>query len=140
MSRRRVVITGLGAMTPVGLDLESTWANLLAGKSGAAPVERFDVTDHPTKFACEIKGFDAEKHFSRPEARKLDTYAQILLVAADAAMASSGLRMDREDPARCGCILGTGIGGIHELEATKMLFMERGPSRISPFFIPKMMS
>jgi 3-oxoacyl-[acyl-carrier-protein] synthase II len=134
------VVTGVGAVTPVGLDIPSTWEALLAGKSGAAPIARFDTSQHSTKFACDVKGFDAERYFSRPEARKMDVYTQYLLVAADEAMRDSGLDVGREDPTRFGCILGTGIGGIQELEATKELFLERGPSRVSPFFIPKMMS
>ena len=140
MSRRRVVITGVGAVTPLGLDLSSTWDGLLAGRSGAAPITRFDVSQHTTRFACDVKGFDPLAYFAKPEARKMDVYTQYLLVAAAEAMAHSGLDVGSEDATRIGCILGTGIGGIQELEATKELFLERGPSRVSPFFIPKMMS
>jgi 3-oxoacyl-[acyl-carrier-protein] synthase II len=140
MSRRRVVVTGIGAVTPVGLDLPTTWDALLAGKSGAATITRFDASQHTTRFCCDVKDFDATRYFARPEARKMDVYTQYLLVAAEEAMRHSGLDVSKEDPTRFGCILGTGIGGIQELEATKELYLERGPSRVSPFFIPKMMS
>ncbi len=140
MSKRRVVISGVGALTPLGADVESSWDAMLNGRSGAAPITRFDVSGHSTKFACEVKGFEPEVHFPGPAARKLDVYTQFLLVAAREAMAHSGLDVAREDPTRFGCILGTGIGGIQELEATKELFLERGARRVSPFFIPKMMS
>lgn len=140
MARRRVVITGLGAVTPLGLDLATTWEALLLGQSGAGPITRFDTQKHSTKFACEVWGWDTERYFPRTEAKRLDKYTQYFLVAADEAMKHSGLAMDREDPTRVGCILGTGIGGIHEIEATKVLQLERGADRMSPFFIPKMMS
>lgn len=140
MSRRRVVITGLGAVTPLGLDLESTWDALLNGRSGARTITRWDVSRHSTKFACMVDDFDPLRYFTKPEARKMDVYTQFMIVAATEAMKASGIDIAREDPTRCGCILGTGIGGIQELEATKELFLERGPDRVSPFFIPKMMS
>ena len=140
MTRRRVVVTGLGAITPVGLDLPSTWEALLAGRSGAATITKFDASQHTTHFACEVLGFDVDGYFSRPEARKMDIYTAYLLKAADEAMQDCGLDVSKEDPTRFGCILGTGIGGIQELEATKDVFLARGPSRVSPFFIPKMMS
>ncbi|MGA0060058.1 MAG: beta-ketoacyl-ACP synthase II [Planctomycetota bacterium] len=140
MTRRRVVVTGLGAITPVGLDLPSTWESLLAGRSGAATITKFDASQHTTHFACEVLGFDVDAYFSRPEARKMDIYTAYLLKAADEAMQDCGLDVGKEDPTRFGCILGTGIGGIQELEATKDVFLARGPSRVSPFFIPKMMS
>ncbi|MHC4077893.1 MAG: beta-ketoacyl-ACP synthase II [Planctomycetota bacterium] len=140
MNRRRVVITGIGIVSPLGLDRETTWDGLVSGRSGAAPIERFDVSQHTTRFACEIKGFDPLKYFSKPEARRCDPFAQYLLVAADEAMKQSGLDMSKTDPRRAGCILGTGIGGINEIEDQKMLLRERGPGRVSPFFIPKLMS
>jgi len=140
MSRRRVVITGIGLVSSLGLDRESTWDGLVSGRSGAAPIERFDVSRHTTRFACDIKGFDPLKYFSKPEARRCDPFAQYLLVAANEAMQHSGLDMSKLDPRRAGCILGTGIGGINEIEDQKMLLRERGPGRVSPFFIPKLMS
>ncbi len=140
MSRRRVVITGLGAVTPLGLDLETTWGNLLAGKPSASHITRFDISKHTTKFACEVSGFRGEDYFSKLELRRFDVFTQYLLVAAEEAFRSCGLDMDREDPTRAGCILGTGIGGIYELEHTMHVAREKGIDRISPFFIPKMIS
>ena len=138
MSRRRVVITGLGAVTPLGLDVESTWAGLVAGRSGAGPITRFDTKDFATTFACELKGFDPETFLEKTEARKLDPYTHYMLAAADEAMRECGIDMERVDRDRFGCILGTGIGGILELELTARTLEERGPRRISPFFITKM--
>ena len=138
MTRRRVVITGMGAISPLGLDLATTWDQLLHGESGAGPVERVDRTEHSTQFACEVKGFDGAKHFSKMELRRLDLFTQFMLVASDEAFTDSGLDMSKEDPTRAGCILGTGIGGIDEFERGKQVALERGPSRITPFFIPKM--
>lgn len=140
MTRRRVAITGLGAVTPLGLTMAQTWENMLAGRSGAAPVTRFDTSEHPTKFACLVEGFRPENYFSKLEARRYDIFVQFLLVAADEAFADSGINMDAEDPTRAGCILGTGIGGIIEFEHSKEVAMKRGVGRVSPFFIPKMIA
>ncbi|MEQ1631156.1 MAG: beta-ketoacyl-ACP synthase II [Planctomycetota bacterium] len=140
MARRRVVITGLGAVTSLGLDLATTWDKLLHGESGAGTITKFDTSKHTTKFACEVWGFEAETYFARPESKKLDRYAQYYLVAADEAMKAAGFDASKTDLTRCGCILGTGIGGIHEIEASKVLQIERGADRISPFFVPKMMA
>jgi 3-oxoacyl-[acyl-carrier-protein] synthase II len=140
MSRRRVVITGLGAVTPLGVGLPTTWDRMLSGESGAGPITRFDTSKHTCKFACDVWGWDPEQYFAKPEARKLDRYSQFFLVAANEAMQSSGLDLERTDRTRVGCILGTGIGGIHEIEASKVLQLERGADRISPFFVPKMMA
>ncbi|MEO0480111.1 MAG: beta-ketoacyl-ACP synthase II [Planctomycetota bacterium] len=140
MNRRRVVVTGIGAVTPLGLDFESSWAGMLEGRSGARPITHFDVSEHPTKFCTQVVGFDPSLYFSGSEARKLDVYAQYLLAAADEAVKNAQFDVAKTDPTRAGCILGTGIGGIQELEAGKDLFAARGPRRISPFFIPKMMS
>ncbi|GDY03221.1 3-oxoacyl-[acyl-carrier-protein] synthase 2 [Planctomycetota bacterium] len=140
MARRRVVITGLGAVTPLGLNLATTWDKLLLGESGAGPITRFDTSKHSTKFACEVWGYVTENFFPKTESKRIDKYSQYFLIAADEAMKASGLQMDHEDRTRSGCILGTGIGGIHEIEATKVVQLERGADRISPFFVPKMMS
>ncbi len=147
MTRRRVVITGLGAVSPLGLDLPTTWDSLLQGKSGAGPITRFDVSKHTTKFACEVWGWEEAGFFPRAESKRLDKYTQYYLIAADEAMRGSGLGVSvAEAPAgvaprtRWGCILGTGIGGIHEIEASKVIQLERGADRVSPFFIPKMMA
>lgn len=144
MQRRRVVITGAGAVTSLGLDLQSTWDSLLAGKSGAGPITRFDTSKHTTKFACDVWDWDEERWFPRSEAKRLEKFTMYYLVAADEAMKASGLAGDDAvasgDRTRMGCILGTGIGGIWEIEASRKLQLERGANRVSPFFIPKIMS
>lgn len=139
-ARRRVVITGLGAVSSLGLDLNSTWDNLLRGMSGAGPITKFDTAKHSCKFACEVWGFEPEKFFPKTESKRLEKFTMYYLVAADEAMKASGLDLGREDRTRAACILGTGIGGIHEIEASKVLQVERGADRVSPFFIPKIMA
>ena len=139
MNRRRVVITGIGAVTPLGLDIESTWDGLVSGRSGAAPITRYDASRHSTRFACEVKGFESERYFAKLEGRRFDIYTQYGLVASDQAIKNSGIDISKSDPTRAGVIFGTGIGGIHDFETTKETMMERGPDRVSPFFIPKMM-
>ncbi len=140
MSRRRVVITGLGAVSSVGLDLQSNWNNLLKGVSGAGPITRFDTQKHTCKFACEVWDWDTERFFPKTESKRLDKFTMYYLVAAGEAMKASGLDLAREDRTRAGVITGTGIGGIHEIEASKVLTLERGVDRVSPFFIPKIMA
>jgi 3-oxoacyl-[acyl-carrier-protein] synthase II len=130
----------MGAVTPLGLDLATTWDNLLNGVSGAGPITRFDTTKHTCKFACEVWNWETEKYFPRSESKRLDKYTQYYLVAADEAIQGAGIDFAQSDRTRCGCILGTGIGGIHEIEASKVLQLERGADRISPFFVPKMMA
>ena len=140
MSRRRVVITGVGAVSSLGLDMKSNWAAMLQGTSGAGPITRFNTDKHTCKFACEVWGWETDKHFPKPESKKLEKFTMYYLVAAAEAMAASGLDMGKEERDRAGCITGTGIGGIHEIEASKVLQVERGADRISPFFIPKIMA
>ena len=138
MSRRRVVVTGIGVISPLGLSAASTWDALLAGTTCAAPVTRFDTSKHSTKFACEVTAFDGSNYFSKLELRRLDLFTQFMLKASSEAFEDAGLDMSREDPTRAGCILGTGIGGLWEFEATKDVAAARGVDRVSPFFIPKM--
>ncbi len=140
MNRRRVVITGMGVVSPIGLDVETTWENMLSGKSGAGPISRFDTSEHSCKIACEVWDFELEKHFTPQEARRLAMYTQFLLVSGDEAMKSSGIDISESEADRAGAILGTGIGGIHEIENTKVMSLEKSVRRVSPFFIPKMMS
>ena len=140
MARRRVVITGLGAVSSLGMDLATNWENLLRGTSGAGPITRFDTSKHSTKFACDVWGWDTDKYFPKIESKRLDNFTMFYLVAADEAMKGAGLDMAREDRTLAGCVLGTGIGGIHEIEASKRLQIDRGADRVSPFFIPKIMA
>lgn len=138
---KRVVVTGIGALTPIGNSAPAYWDGLLAGTSGAAPVTYFDASEWSAQFACELKNFDPLAFFDRKEARKLDPYAQYALVAADEAVADAGLDVetlsqDKKD--RIGVIVSSGIGGIQTLQAQAVGLHTGGPRRISPFFIPLM--
>jgi 3-oxoacyl-[acyl-carrier-protein] synthase II len=136
--RRRVVVTGMGLITPVGLDVETTWDSLLAGRSGAGPVTLFDASDQHVQFACEVKEFDPEKYMDRKEARRADRFLQFALAAADQAVRQAGMEdQTPENPSdRTGVIVGSGIGGLATLEAQHSKLLEQGPPRVSPFFIP----
>ena len=138
-SRRRVVITGLGAITPVGKDVPSTWGQLLAGESGAGPITLFETTEAlATRIACEVKDFDPLTFLEKKEARRYDRFAQFSVGAADEAMRSARLEGAPQGVAaeRFGVIFGSGIGGISTMEAQHDLLKDRGPGRVSPFFIP----
>lgn len=143
MELKRVVVTGMGAITPVGNTLAETWENLKNGVSGAAPITHFDATKFKTQFACEVKGFNVNDHLDRKEARKMDVYEQYALVAAKEAIADSGMDLEAVDRNRIGVVLGVGIGGINALEEEISKYAvsgeEMGP-RFSPFLIPKMIS
>lgn len=138
--KRRVVITGLGAITPVGHNIKETWDNLLKGVSGFDMITQFDASNFSTKFAAEVKNFNPEEHFDSKEARKLDRYTQFALVASREAIADAGIEGLNLDPDRVGVITGAGIGGIMTLEEECGKFIAAGPRRVSPFFIPKMIS
>jgi 3-oxoacyl-[acyl-carrier-protein] synthase II len=133
--RRRVVITGLGAVTPLGLDVESTWSSLLAGGSGAGEITQFDHTDYPVHFACELKGFDATDWIDRKQARRMDRFTHLILAAARQAVDDAGLEIDKE-PGRIGAAIATGIGGLQSFQDCHTVLIERGPDRVNPFSIP----
>ena len=134
--KRRVVVTGVGAVTPVGNDVATTWHSLLDGKSGAAPITKFDTTNFPVKFACELKGFDPLQFMDRKEAKRADPYTQYAIAAAVQAMRDAGLENGADaDPFRVGVIIGSGIGGLTSFEEQHDIYRERGQSKISPFFI-----
>ncbi|MDX2003456.1 MAG: beta-ketoacyl-ACP synthase II [Chitinophagales bacterium] len=140
MVLKRVVVTGMGAITPLGNNLQAYWEGLLAGISGAAPITQFDAARFRTTFACEVKGFDPHDYFDKKEARKLDRYTQFAMVAVDEALKDSGLNLETVNKDRVGVIYGSGIGGLHTLEEEMEQYYtspERIP-RFSPFFIPKM--
>ena len=142
MELKRVVVTGLGAITPLGNDVKTTWENALAGKSGAGPITHFDASLFKTQFACEVKDFDPSDLFDRKEARKYDRYAQLAIHAAKEAMEDSGLDLEKEDVDRIGVIFSAGIGGIRTFEEEVGSYynnMDKGP-RFNPFFIPKMIA
>lgn len=140
MEFKRVVVTGLGALTPVGNSVSETWESLLQGKSGAGPITLFDASQFKTQFACEVKGFNPNDHFDRKEARRYDRYTQFALVAAKEALEDSGLDLEKTDLERVGVIISAGIGGLETFEQEVMDYSpEKGP-RFNPFFIPKMIS
>ena len=134
--RRRVVVTGLGAITPVGNDVATTWQSLVGGVSGGAPITRFDASGIKVRFACEVKGFDAGLYMDRKEARRADLFTQYAMGAAVQAMADAGLAEGGYDPNETGVIIGSGIGGLGTMEDQHSVYLQSGNRRISPFFIP----
>jgi 3-oxoacyl-[acyl-carrier-protein] synthase II len=133
--RRRVVVTGLGAVTPLGLDVESSWSNLLAGGSGAGPITQFDHSDYPVHFACEVKDFDATQWIDRKAARRMDRFTHLILAAARQAEADAKLEIAKE-AGRIGAAIATGIGGLRSFEECYDTLAARGPDRVNPFSIP----
>ena len=136
MSRRRVVVTGLGIVSPVGNSVAAAWETILAGKSGIAPITRFDASTFPTHFAGEVKGFDPTRYIAAKEARRYDTFIHYGLAASMDAFADSGLDMAREDPTMIGVCVGSGIGGLPLIEETQLAYQAGGVRKISPFFVP----
>lgn len=141
MELKRVVVTGIGAITPLGNSVETYWENLIKGVSGAGPITRFDATNFKTKFACEVKDFDPTEYLDRKEVRKMDLFAQYAMGAAEQAIQDSGLNLETLDPDEAGVIWGAGIGGIITfMDEVKAYVEGNGTPRFSPFFIPKMIS
>ena len=134
--RRRVVVTGLGAVTPLGNDVATTWRAMRAGTSGATNISKFDATNFPVRFACEVKGFDPLASMDRKEAKRADQYAQYAVAASVEAMSDAGFERGGYDVDRTGVIVGSGIGGLKSFEEQHDIYRERGVSKISPFFIP----
>ena len=142
MELKRVVVTGLGAVTPVGNTSEETWKNLLEGKSGAAPITNFDTTNFKTKFACEVKGLNVNDYIDRKEARKMDRYCQLAMISAAQGIKDAGLDLEKEDLNRIGVVYGVGIGGIKTFQDEVTYYGQHsadGP-KFNPFFIPKMIA
>lgn len=138
MSQRRVVVTGLGGITPLGNNINDFWNNLIAGKSGAAPITRFDTSKFKTKFACEVKGYDPKQYFEVKDARKMDLFTQYAMVAATQAVEDSGMLSDKLNKRRVGVIWGSGNGGFLTFQEQVMEFAKGdGTPRFNPFFIPK---
>jgi 3-oxoacyl-[acyl-carrier-protein] synthase II len=140
MSRRRVVVTGLGCISPVGNTVAESWTKILAGQSGIDRITKFDASNFSCQIAGEVKGFDVESYMSSKEARSMDTFIHYGIAAADQAVADAGLptgdALDEETATRIGCNIGSGIGGLPMIEATHAELMNRGPRRVSPFFVP----
>jgi 3-oxoacyl-[acyl-carrier-protein] synthase II len=133
--RRRVAITGLGIVSPLGNDVETSWRGLIAGESGAAPITQFDATEYPITFACEVKDFDPSQYMDHKQARRMDRFAQLIIAAARQAESDSGLDIAPES-ARVGASIATGIGGLKSFQDCHDTLRERGPDRVSPFSIP----
>ncbi len=143
MELKRVVVTGIGALTPLGNTAEESWENLKAGKSGAGPITHFDASQFKTQFACEVKGFDSNAYIDRKEARKMDLYTQYALAAAKMAIEDSGMDLEAVDKNEIGVVLGVGIGGIKTFEEEAGNYAINGPQlgpKFNPFFIPKMIA
>ena len=143
MELKRVVVTGLGALTPIGNTVPDFWNNLINGVSGAGPITHFDASKFKTQFACEVKNFNVNDFIDRKEARKMDLYTQYAITAAKEAVADSGIDVEKEDLNKIGVIFGVGIGGLHTFEEEVLNYAQTkdtiGP-RFSPFFIPKMIA
>ncbi len=135
-TRRRVVVTGVGMVTPLGLNREDTWNSVLAGRSGVAEITHFDASEFSTRFAAEVKGFNPVDYVGVKDARKMDRFMSFAVVASNEALEHAGLKTPLENGDRAGVIIGSGIGGFETIEREVKKFLEGGPKKISPFFIP----
>ena len=138
--KKRVVITGMGAVTPIGIGVDEFWKGLLDGKSGIVNITRFDVSDYPTKIAGEVSNFDPGLYMDKKEARRMDRSTQLAMASAKMAIENSGLDLEKEDRDRIGTVIGTGIGGMETLHDQYKTLFDKGPNRISPFFVPMMIA
>ena len=136
MTGHRVVITDVGAVTPIGNTAEEFWSSLIQGRSGIGPITRFDTTGYPTRIAGELKGFESLKYIDKKEDRKLDPYLKYAIACAVMAVEDAGLKLDQVDGTRFGVLVGSGIGGITTLLDSHDVLNAKGPDRVSPFFIP----
>ena len=136
MSKRRVVVTGVGLVTPVGNTVEDSWKNILAGKSGMAPIESFDVTAYATHFSASVKNFDVEEYMSRKDARKMDVFIHFGVAAGVQAITDAGIDPEKVDLDRVGVAIGSGIGGLPNIESQHVNLLKSGPRKVSPFFVP----
>lgn len=137
---RRVVVTGMGAVTPIGIGVEEFWAGIKQEKIGFAPITKFDTTEYKCKLAAEVKGFEPEKYMDKKAARRMELFCQYAMAAAGEALADAALDMEKEDAYRVGCFIGSGVGSLQAAEREYGKLMEKGPSRISPLFVPMMIS
>jgi len=140
MEQRTVVITGMGALTPIGSDADSFWKGLLDGVSGVGPITYFDTTDYTTRIAAELKDFNAEQYMERKEAKRMDRFVQYAVAASKMALADSGLEIGPDNAERIGVLIGSGIGGTGVWEDQHKILLEKGPRRVSPFFVPMLIS
>ena len=140
MSKRRVVVTGLGAVTPIGNNVKDFWAGIREGKVGIAPITKFDTTDYKVKLAAEVKDFNAKDHMDTKAARRMEVFSQYAVAAAKEAYEDSGLNIEEEDPFRAGVIVGSGIGSLQELELSYGKILSQGPNKVPPLMVPLMIS
>lgn len=140
MTMRRVVVTGLGCVSPLGLDVNTTWKSILEGRSGAAYITRFDSSGYKTRIAAEVKEFDPEKYMDKKDAKKMDLFIQFAVAASKMALEDSGLVIDDSNAEKVGVYIGAGLGGLPEIENEKRVLDEGGPRKVSPFFIPKVIA
>src|SRR5512146_1599733 len=138
--RKRVVVTGIGCVSPLGLNVQDTWSAWISGMSGAGPITHFDASQHKTRIAAEVKGFDPVARFGQREARKMDRFAQLAIAAANEAILDAGLKVDESNRDRVGVLIGTGIGGLSTILESYEVMKQRGPDRVSPFLVPMMIS
>ena len=138
--KRRVVITGLGAITPVGNNVEEFWSSLKAGKCGIGEITKFDTSDYKVKIAAEVKDFVAKERMDFKAAKRMETFSQYAVVAAKEACEDAGFEIEKEDPFRCGVIIGSGIGSLQQIEKQYTTILEKGPGRVSPLMVPMMIS
>lgn len=138
--KKRVVVTGMGVISPVGIGIDAFWDSLINGRSGLGPVTRFDASNLPTRVAGEVKDFDPLQYLDKKEVRRMDRFTQFALCATQMAVADAGLILDELDRERLGVVLGTGIGGTQTFEEQHQVLLDRGPSRVSPFFVPMMIA
>lgn len=137
---RRVVVTGMGTINPIGLNVDEYWDSLKSGKTGFGEITHFDTTDYKVKVAAEVKGFDAKNFMDRKAARRMEAFAQYAVAAAMEAFAQSGLDMEKEDPYRVGCCIGSGVGSLQSIEREHKKLLEKGPSRVNPLLVPLMIT
>lgn len=140
MSKRRVVVTGLGAVTPIGNNVETFWENVKAGTVGIGEITRFDTADFKVKLAAEVKNFNAKEHMDFKSAKRMELFSQYAVAASKEAMADAGIDMEKEDPFRVGVIVGSGIGSLQAMENATVRLNEKGPSKVDPLLVPKMIS
>ena len=138
--KRRVVVTGLGAITPVGNDVETFWNSLKNGVVGIGPITTFDTAEYKAKLAAEVKDFDPKKYMDNKTARRMERFSQFAVAAAKEALEDAGIDMEKEDPFRVGVSVGSGIGGLDAIERETRKLIEKGPSRINPLLVPLMIS
>ena len=138
--KKRVVVTGMGAITPIGLSVEEFWQSVKEGRHGFAPITRFDTSEYKCHIAAEVKGFEGKNFMDFKAAKRMELFSQYAVAAAKEAFADSGIHMEEEDPYRVGCAIGSGIGSLQAMEREHKKLLEKGPNRVNPLLVPMMIS